>query len=71
MRICIVLRFHIFTARLDGRFRSVLPLDQLAPLASAYTVDDGHYFETYFYRGERAQPTIHLRDGKVYSVFPR
>jgi hypothetical protein len=42
-----------------------------APLASAYTVDDGHYFETYFYRGERSQATIHLRDGKVYSVFPR
>lgn len=42
-----------------------------APLASAYTVDNGHYFETYFYRGERSQATIHLRDGKVYSVFPR
>ena len=42
-----------------------------APLASAYTVEDGHYIETYFYRGKRTQATIHLRDGKVYSVFPR
>ena len=41
------------------------------PMASAYTVDSGHYFETYFYRGDRAQATIHLRDGKVYSVLSR
>ena len=41
------------------------------PMASAYTVDSGHYFETYFYRGERAQATVHLRDGRVYSVFAR
>jgi len=41
------------------------------PMATAYTVDSGHYFETYFYRGERAQATIRLRDGKVYSVLAR
>ena len=42
-----------------------------APMASAYTVDRGHYFETYFYRGEHTQATVHLRDGKVYSVYAR
>ncbi len=35
-----------------------------APMASAYTVDSGHYFETYLCREERAQATIHFEGMK-------
>lgn len=37
------------------------------PTLEASTADQGHLFETYVYKKDRAQAVIRLRDGKVYS----